>query len=110
MWRAVSNSLLAALVVAALFWGNCLSCPQLLLSPHNPHSCCHRSAPVARVCTTQVLKHFVKADLVVVAPPAVGLPVNALSVLPAPREEFSFRYVILHSPPDFSALSCVRLI
>ena len=30
--RALANSLLAVLVLVALFWGNCFSCPQLLIA------------------------------------------------------------------------------
>src|SRR5215469_16528065 len=62
--RALSKSFAAVIIVAALFWGNCFSCPQLLLTltAKAPHGCCKRSAPVARTCTTSVLKHFVKAD------------------------------------------------
>jgi len=34
--RRVSSSLMTALIVAALFWGNCLSCPQMLLAAATP--------------------------------------------------------------------------
>ena len=83
--KAFSNSLLAALIVAALFWGNCFSCPQLLLSLAKtaPHGCCHRSAPVTQKCTSHVLKNFVKADPVRVAAPAIA-PVQAFALAPAP--------------------------
>jgi hypothetical protein len=62
-------------MVAALFWGNCFSCPQLLLSvaKDDVHGCCKRSAPAAQKCTNNVLKHFVKADPV---------PAQALEILP----------------------------
>jgi len=58
-----SHVLLAALVVAALFGGNCLSCPQVLMAiaGHPPvHNCCHH--PSTKIdCHSQQLSHFVKA-------------------------------------------------
>src|ERR1051326_7160694 len=80
--RALSNSIMAALVVAALFWGNCFSCPQVLLSltsKQPAHGCCHRTKQPSKNCGTQVLRNFVKADPVV---PAVALPVRAEAILP----------------------------
>jgi hypothetical protein len=62
--RQVSNILMAALVVTALFLGNCLSCPQVLVAiagQHAGHSCCHH--PSAKIdCHSQSLSHFVKAQ------------------------------------------------
>ena len=82
--RTVSNSMMAALVVAALFWGNCFSCPQVLLAlkTHQPaHGCCHRTKQTSTGCNTQSLQHFVKADP---ATPAPALPVVASVAEPAP--------------------------
>jgi len=110
--RAFSNSVLAALIVAALFWGNCFSCPQLLLSfaEKAPHGCCKRSAPVTRTCTTDVLKHFVKADPVVVAVPAVA-PAEEAAFVPSPiAHNFSITLEIPHSPPDLLALTSLLRI
>jgi len=64
--RVISNSLMTALVVIALFWGNCLSCPEVLLasSAGQPaHGCCHRSHQPApkTTCQSQALQHFVQA-------------------------------------------------
>jgi len=62
--RRTSNILMAALIMAALFFGNCLSCPQMLtaLASHQPgHGCCHH--PVGKIdCHSQALSHFVKAQ------------------------------------------------
>jgi hypothetical protein len=110
--KTFSNSVLAALIVAALFWGNCFSCPQLLLSltQHSPHGCCQRSAPVTRTCTTNVLKHFVKADPAPVAPPAAA-PADIQAFAPAPA---LFRAVAAvatpQSPPDLLALNSLLRI
>ena len=55
---------MAALVVVALFWGNCLSCPQLLAALHSQqpaHGCCHKTGSPATDCQSQGLKNFVKA-------------------------------------------------
>ena len=68
--RGVFNSLMAALVVAALFWGNCFSCPQLLRAAQNHHCCPHgKSDPTE--CKTQGLRSFVKAEKISPVAPAV---------------------------------------
>ena len=103
---------LAALIVAALFWGNCFSCPQLLLSlaQHAPHGCCKRPAPVTQTCTTNVLKHFVKADPVPVTPPAAA-PAEAQAFVPAPMVYHSVATIDApHSPPDRLALTSLLRI
>jgi len=85
--RQASNILMATLIVSALFYGNCLSCPQVLLAraTHQPgHGCCHRPAPKA-VCQTQVLNHFVKAQGGSTAPTlAVSGVVTALPAVMVP--------------------------
>ena len=97
---------LSLLLLAALVWGNCWSCPQVLLSlGHAPsHDCCKHS----RVdCQSVALKHFVKSDPVVKAPVPVAAPL-ALSA-EAPPQALSLRatpiFPILHSPPDRSLLN-----
>ena len=71
--RAFSNSLMAALVVMALFWGNCFSCPQILLAAQK-HGCCPHGKSESKECKTQGLRNFVKADPVVkIAPAAVEI-------------------------------------
>jgi hypothetical protein len=59
--RTFSTSIMALLVVAALFWGNCFSCPQLLLAAHK-HPCCPHTKPIKNECQTVGLKNFVKVD------------------------------------------------
>ena len=59
--RAFCTSVMALLVVAALFWGNCFSCPQVLLSADR-HGCCHRTKVPKTECNTQSLKNFVHAE------------------------------------------------
>jgi hypothetical protein len=55
----------AVLVVVALLFGNCLTCPEMAAS----QSCCHRNQPChhkqapSQVCEAQSLHQFVKADL-----------------------------------------------
>ena len=62
--RQVSTIVMATLIVAALFCGNCLSCPQMLMAiaSHQPgHGCCHHKT--AKIdCHSQLLSHFVKAQ------------------------------------------------
>ena len=68
----VSTSIMAALVVAALFWGNCLSCPQMRSAAmQDPHSCCHHTQPVKVDCQSQALQHFVKAPATEAPAPAI---------------------------------------
>ncbi len=105
--RAFCSSVMAVLVVMALFWGNCFSCPQVLLSlrQHQPaHQCCHKTHTSAASCQLQTLQHFVKADIGAHAPavavvaeiavPAASLPQTA-AVSPAAE----------YSPPDLLALN-----
>ena len=102
--RAFSSSVMAALIVVALFWGNCFSCPQLLLE-QNPHQCCHPQKRAMSDCGTQNLQQFVRADLGMHAPamPVVALvslpvsPVDSSPVTPAPEEHAPPGFVPLHS-------------
>jgi len=109
--RSFSNSVLAGLIVAALFWGNCFSCPQLLLSfaQKAPHGCCKRSAPVTRTCSTAALKHFVKADPVAVAAPvaAPAAAVQATESVAVYRPVTTNRF---HPPPDLLELTSLLRI
>ena len=91
--RAFYTSLMAVLVVVALFWGNCYSCPQLLLAAAQ-HGCCHRSKAPKSECSTQSLQSFVKAEkdapvsiapvaVAAIAPPAqIGAVSQPVSVVP----------------------------
>jgi len=82
--RTISNAMMAALVVAALFWGNCFSCPQMLLSLKSQgpaHGCCHRGKQTSGGCSMQALQHFVKADPGTHAP---AVPIVASVAEPAP--------------------------
>jgi hypothetical protein len=110
--RTLSNSVLAALIVAALFWGNCFSCPQLLLTlaQKSAHGCCHRSAPVQSTCSTAVLQHFVKADPAPVAAPAAA-PIRLAATVPAPVViDAPAPVLTLHSPPNPLALTSLLRI
>ena len=106
--RALSTSALSVLVVLALFWGNCFSCPQLLLlvtQQHQaPHGCCKRPVPVERTCQNLSLKNFVKADPAKITPPAASviaaLPLPAAAVPAEPSSTTEIPY----SPPDRQAL------
>ena len=59
--RIFSSTVMAVLMIAVLFWGNCFSCPQLLLA-QPAHPCCPHTKSPAKGCTSQNLQHFVKAD------------------------------------------------
>src|SRR5260370_36430174 len=99
--RAIFNSLMAALVVVALFWGNFFSCPQILLAAPKHHCCPHGKANPSE-CKTQGLRHFVKADkatpnlpapvaTAIIDPPPVTPRLHATLVVPAPPK---------YTPPD----------
>jgi hypothetical protein len=68
----------AVLAVIALFFGNCLTCPQMAASHNCCHGSqpCHHSQPVTQACQAPVLNHFVKADKV---DSSSTLPVVALA-------------------------------
>ena len=104
--RAFLNSLMAALVVVALFWGNCFSCPQILLAAQK-HGCCPHGKSDQKECKTQGLRNFVKADPVVKVAPALvqgtapaaiatGESVGGLPAHSTPLQVFS--------PPDLLPL------
>lgn len=110
--RTLSSSIMAALVVVALFWGNCFSCPEavLALATHQPaHPCCHKSKASVPNCDTQNLQHFVKSS---VATPAPAMPVMALLPQTAPavsrdsRPRATFEYL---QPDLLSVLSTYRV-
>jgi hypothetical protein len=102
---------MAALIVVALFWGNCLSCPQMLLAvaAHQPaHSCCHKTKSAGTGCQSQGLQHFLQAG------PEVRTPAVALVAAVAPAIAVSLPQVAMvapveveHAPPDLLALHSV---
>ena len=100
--RAVSNAVMAALVVFALLWGNCYSCPQILgsfRSQSPSHGCCHRSKAPAPECRTQVLAQFQKTDPVDSVPallPVLAATVQFVSLYIAESEAIPS---IEHLPP-----------
>jgi len=65
--RAALTSIMAVLVIAALFWGNCFSCPRMLLEQQS-HGCCPHGKTKRSDCDTQSLKNFVKAEKAAAAP------------------------------------------
>jgi len=105
--RRVSSSLMAALIVVALFWGNCLSCPQMLIAvaAHQPaHSCCHKTKSAGTTCQSQGLQHFLKTGPEVrtaaVAVVAAVAPVVAVSLL---QGALAAPVEVEHGPPDLLA-------
>jgi hypothetical protein len=95
--RAVFNSVMAALVVAALFWGNCFSCPQILLAAQKHHCCPHGKADPSE-CKTQGLRNFVKAEKAAQATPA---PVATVAIAPPLTPRLSATLVV-PAPPEFT--------
>ena len=103
--------MMAALIVVALFWGNCLSCPQMLLAvaAHQPaHSCCHKTKTAGTTCQSQGLQHFLKTSpetqtlavaVVAAVAPVIATPL-ALGALVSPVG-------MEHAPPDLLSLHSV---
>jgi hypothetical protein len=99
---------MAALVVIALFWGNCFSCPQVLLTltSHQPaHDCCKRTQKTTHSnCDSQSLSHFQKAD----APDAAPVAVVVALIEPAGATPIGFvpslPVLNVHALPDLLAL------
>lgn len=96
---------MAALVVVALFWGNCFSCPQILLAAQKHHCCPHGKTNPSE-CKTQGLRNFVKAEkttptvpapvaAVILAAPPVTPRLSATLAVPAPPK---------YTPPDLLPL------
>jgi len=78
--RQVSNILMVTLIVAALFGGNCLSCPQMLMARANQpaNGCCHHRT-TRTDCPSQALGHFVKAPGGNAAPALAAVDVASAS-------------------------------
>lgn len=103
--------MMAALIVVALFWGNCLSCPQMLLTvaTHQPaHSCCHRTKSAGTSCQSQGLQHFLKAGPEVQTPAvAVVAAVAPAIAVSLPQGPLVTPVGVEHAPPDLLALHSV---
>jgi hypothetical protein len=85
---------MVTLAVAALLWGNCLSCPQM-----TSHSCCPKPQSASFQCHTENMQHFVKAD-----GPAPSAPMAAeLAAAPAAEtlrpQQVAATSPDLHAPP-----------
>src|SRR5947209_4693762 len=96
--RAFCNTVLAVLVISALFWGNCFSCPQLLQAAK--HACCPHNGKTTAACQTQVLRNFVKAETQAPAPPAAVEFAVTIPPAPAFEPQAAVPVSIGHAPPD----------
>jgi hypothetical protein len=98
---------MAALIVVALFWGNCLSCPQMLLTAaaHQPaHNCCHKTKSAGTTCPSQGLQHFLKAALDVQTPAVAVAAVEPAVAVCLPQGALVTPVEVEHAPPDLLAL------
>jgi hypothetical protein len=99
---------MAALIVVALFWGNCLSCPQMLLTvaAHQPaHNCCHRTKTAGTSCQSQGLQLFLKAGPELQTPAAAVVAAVAPAIAVAlPQGARVAPVEVEHAPPDLLAL------
>jgi hypothetical protein len=101
--RFISNSIMAALVVAALFWGNCFSCPQALLAAQT-YPCCHRTKAPAADCQLQNLQHFVKAATGDQAAPVVAQFAKPIAPVILSHGDDSRPVTVQPTPPDLLSL------
>jgi hypothetical protein len=107
--RTCSTSLMVLLVVAALFFGNCFSCPQMLLGSQSrqpQHNCCPRPQPVSASCQAQGMQHFVKADSgaqPVILPVADDL-IETPALIVLPNGPFTVPAAAEHAPPGILSL------
>ena len=102
--RAAFNSLMVALVVTALFWGNCFSCPQILLAAQKHHCCPHGKADPTE-CKTQGLRNFVKAEQPPqIAPPAVVAAIRPQMAALALSVPATVPVPAIYTPPDLLPL------
>lgn len=102
---------MAALVVIALFWGNCFSCPQILLSLQShkaAHECCKRGQkPINKGCQNQGMQNFVKSDA---ASAAAVVPVlstvAAVELVTPPAQDIApvIAEAAANAPPDLLSL------
>lgn len=97
---------MTALMVVALFWGNCLSCPQLLTEA-SAHNCCHHKnhQPAAKVdCQSQSLQHFVQTDKS--EAPAPALLATVVTIPAVPLQSSTERPAApTPTPPDLISLN-----
>ena len=99
--------MMAALIVMALFWGNCLSCPQMLLAAtvHQPaHSCCHKTKSTGTNCPSQGLQHFLKAAPDVQTPAVAVAAVEPAMAVSLPQGALVAPVEVVHAPPDLLSL------
>ena len=100
--------MMTALIVAALFWGNCLSCPQMLLAvaAHQPaRNCCHKTKSAGTGCQSQGLQHFLKAGPELQTPAvAVMAAVEPAIAVSLPQGAMVAPVEVVHAPPDLLAL------
>ena len=80
---------MVTLAVAAMLWGNCLSCPQM-----TSHSCCPKPQSASFQCHTENMQHFVKAD-----GPAPSAPMAA-ELAEAPAAEILRPQQVAATSPD----------
>jgi hypothetical protein len=101
----VSTSFMAALVIVALFWGNCFSCPQALLAQQT-HGCCHRTKSTPSTCQSQGLKNFVKAEggVQVDPGPVVAAAVEPVLAVSLFTIHLSASSPTEHTPPELLSL------
>jgi hypothetical protein len=113
LMRTLFSSAMVALAVAAMLWGNCLSCPDMLaaMASHQPdHSCCHKPHPAPVACHAQVMQHFVKAETHTVATPAVAELAELPASVAPPATLAAALTPVQHAPPgNLTLLTTLRI-
>ena len=108
-----------ALVIATLFWGGCVSCPQFFMFGQSQQDCCDtegkcRRAPAKaepdQECRKMSFGHPEQAVAIVSMPDERSVGPIELSLTIAPLRLADSPEPVEHSPPDLLALNSTLLI
>ena len=101
----ISSALMVTLAVAAMLWGNCLSCPNRLAAQQSDHSCCHKPKPAPTPCHTEDLQQFVQVERHASAAPAMAVAAELTAAYVPVRSWISTTVTVWHAPPELTRIS-----
>jgi hypothetical protein len=117
--RAISNSLLSALMLVTMLWGGCVSCPQFFMFPSAKKDCCkaghcdrskpQKTAP-GKECKRMPLEPASSAHVHAELPIAMTASMDLLAPAVPPAPAFRAILQVEHSPPDLQVLNATFLI
>jgi hypothetical protein len=117
--RAISSSLLSALMLATMLWGGCISCPRFFMFPSTKKDCCNagrcdnskpqKSAP-GKECKRMPLEPAGSAQVDAELPVAVTASIDVVEPPAARPPAVNGILLVEHSPPDLQVLNATFLI